>query len=108
MVRANSVLRNLQARAKKTALKYAKGDNSGRLTVGLYTDASFDRQPRGGSQQGYIIVIGDKRLAINDSAPASLVCWGSTKIHRVARSTLAAEAAALARGMIRPCMCARS
>ena len=66
--------------------------------MGLYNDASFDRQPRGGSQQGYIVIIGDKSLAIRPEFYASPVAWSSTRIHRVVRSTLAAEAAALATG----------
>ncbi len=98
MIRANSVLRDLQQRARKPALRYVRGDGSGRITVGLYNDASFDRHPRGGSQQGYIIVIGGKELAIKDEFYASPVAWSSTRIHRVVRSTLAAEAAALATG----------
>ena len=98
MIRASSVLRDLQHRARKPALRYVRGDGSGQIAIGLYNDASFDRQPRGGSQQGYIVVLGGKDLAIQEEFYASPIAWSSTKIHRVVRSTLAAEAAALATG----------
>ena len=66
--------------------------------VVMMTDASFARQPREGSQQGLLLAVGDRRLVFDGEAPASPVAWSSTRIKRVVRSTLAAEAAALAAG----------
>ena len=98
LLRATSVLRELQTRAQRPAMFFPPGDATGQLAVGLITDASFDRQPRGGSQQGYLLVLGDRRLVFADLAPSSLIAWSSTRIHGVVRSTLAAEAAAMATG----------
>ena len=44
------------------------------------------------------MALGDRTIVWNDSAPMAPVAWASTKIRRVVRSTLAAEAAALATG----------
>jgi len=98
LVRANSVLKRMSARSKEVALRFPRGDGTGRLVVGLMTDASFARQPRGGSQQGYVLMLADRRLVFESSAPVACVFWQSTRIKRVVRSTLAAEAAATATG----------
>ena len=98
LLRANSVLKNLQERAGKLAMCFPRGDKSGRVMIGLFTDASFDKQPRGGSQQGFIILMGDRSMAFEETPRRSMRQWSSTKIHRVVRSTLAAEACALATG----------
>ena len=55
LLRANSVLKTLTERAARPALFFPRGDGSGKFVVGLMTDANFDRQPRGGIQQGCII-----------------------------------------------------
>ena len=62
----------------------------------MMTDASWNRQPKSGSQQGHVIAFGNAK-----EEPQKRMCiasWSSTKIKRVVRSTLAAEAAALAGG----------
>ena len=73
ILRANSVLRGLQKRASRLALRLPRGDGTGRFAVGLSTDASFDRQPRGGSQQGAVVFIGDRRLIFSTVAPVATV-----------------------------------
>ena len=55
-------------------------------------DAGFMGQPNGGSQQGCAILISSTDL-YDGVAQAHLVDWGSSKIHRKVKSTLAAEAA---------------
>ena len=54
-------------------------------------DASFCRQPRGGSQQGYLLMITGSDM--KSGQVMATTEWGSSKIHRVVKSTLAAEAA---------------
>ena len=98
LARANLVLRRLQERAQRVALRFPAGDRSGRLAVALMADASFSRQPRGGSQQGYVLMLGDRRVIFSEKFPANCVLWQSTRIKRVVRSTLAAEAATMATG----------
>ena len=63
------------------------------IEVIAYTDASFNNLDDGGSQGGQIIFLKDQ---FNRSCPIS---WRSTRVRRVARSTLAAEALAFADGM---------
>ena len=62
------------------------------LNIKLYSDASFNNLPNGGSQGGFIILLSDK---YNNVAP---IAWSSVKLKRVARSTIAAEALALSDG----------
>ena len=94
LLRANVVLKRLQAKAAEgPALRLPAGDRSGDVKVYMMTDASWNRQPGSGSQQGHIIAFGTR-----SSNKMCLASWGSTKIKRVVRSTLAAEAAALSNG----------
>ena len=60
--------------------------------VVMYSDASFNNLSDGNSQGGYIIFLSDK---YNNSSP---IAWKSTKLRRVARSTLAAETLAFTEG----------
>ena len=55
------------------------------LDLKLFTDASFNNLPNGGSQGGQIIVITDGN---NNSCP---LYWNSSKIKRAVLSTIAAE-----------------
>ena len=64
------------------------------------TDASFAGQPNGGSQLGYATLMAERSI-LDGSARANLLDWGSKKIHRVVKSTLAAEAAAMSFGFDR-------
>ena len=64
--------------------------NSTEITV--FTDASFNNLPNGGSQGGHVVFIND---ITGKSCP---IAWSSGKIKRVVRSTLAAETLALADG----------
>ena len=61
-------------------------------TIIIYSDASYGNLPDGSSQGGYIIFICDKEGVC---AP---LFWSSTKIRRIARSTLAAECMSLQEG----------
>ena len=63
-------------------------------------DASFAGQPRSGSQQGWAILLTTTDI-LDGTAKANMVEWGSRKIHRVVKSTLAAEAAAMSFGFDR-------
>ena len=63
------------------------------MIVGVH-DASFGQQTKHGSQQGYLVMLGETALRKADTERGvHLLDWGSSKIHRVVRSTLAAEAA---------------
>jgi hypothetical protein len=99
ILRANACCKQLKFRAAASpAFRLLRGDGSGRLILSMMTDASWNRQPRGGSQQGYVLALGDRSVLWNDCGAMHPVAWASTKIKRVVRSTLAAEAAALATG----------
>ena len=64
------------------------------------TDASFAGQPSGGPQLGYATLMAERSI-LDGSAHANLLDWGPKKIHRVVKSTLAAEAAAMSFGFDR-------
>ncbi|CAE8672228.1 unnamed protein product [Polarella glacialis] len=57
-------------------------------------DASFANEDGGKSQAAYVTVVTDDRV-LTQEAVGNLVEFGSNKIHRVVRSTMAAESAAL-------------
>lgn len=60
--------------------------------IQLFSDASFNNLPDGGSQGGHILFLCDK---YRNSLP---IAWSSTRTKRVTRSTLAAETLALTDG----------
>ena len=64
------------------------------LHVLVYTDASFNNLPDGGSQESHIVFLAD---ASKSCCP---ITWTSNKAKRVVRSTLAAETLALMMVMI--------
>ena len=66
---------------------FADGD----FALSAVHDASFAGESEHGSQQGNVILFGPRKHLQAD-APVMIVSWASTKIHRVCRSTLAAEA----------------
>ena len=63
-------------------------------------DASFMGQPREGSQSAYCLMLCSTKL-YEGKALTHLLDWGSSKIHRKMRSTLASEAASAARAFDR-------
>jgi hypothetical protein len=99
LVRANSVLRTAKKLVKEIALNFVPL-NLKDIVFSSVTDASFAGQPNGGSQLGFAILIGDRAI-LEGSGKANMLDWGSKKIHRVVKSTLAAEAAAMSFGFDR-------
>lgn len=71
----------------KLTLKFQPVSEPLQLTV--FSDASFGNLPDGGTQGGYLI------LLANESGQFSPICWGSRKLRRIVRSTLAGETLAL-------------
>ena len=63
--------------------------NLDEVKLKIFCDASFNNLPNGGSQGGQIILLADKK---NNVCP---IYWNSTKIKRVARSTITAETLSL-------------
>ena len=59
-------------------------------------DASFMQQLNGGSQSAYCLMLCDTAM-YEGKARTHLLDWGSSKIHRKMRSTLAAEASSAAK-----------
>ena len=97
MVKANTTLRLAKQRVEAGhGIFYPAGpaDWSPKdlCVLGVH-DASFAQQPGGASQQGYMVFVTHKNTVSARSGPVWAVDWGSHKIHRVIRSTLAAEAA---------------
>ena len=62
------------------------------LYIKLFLDASFNNLQNGESQGGFLVFLSGK---FNNIVP---ITWSSTKLKRVARSTLAAETLALSDG----------
>ena len=92
---ANRLLKDAKmASASQAALRMC-GLNEKELCVVTFSDASFANMPRGGSQAGSISLLSTKAIT-EGQAKASVVDWTSSRVHRVVKSTLAAEAAALA------------
>lgn len=83
---ANKTIRKV--RVDKLSLKFPKL-NLNNLQLVVHSDASHNNLPKGGSQGGYIVFLGD-----NDGKVAPIQ-WQSKRIKRVVRSTLAAECLAM-------------
>ena len=81
-----------------------KKSKPGRLVKGLgmaaVHDASFMGQPNDGSQSAYCLMLCSTKM-YEGKAKTHLLDWGSSKIHRKMRSTLACEAASAARAFDR-------
>ena len=82
LIATNKVIRFVKE--KKSHIKFPSMDLS-TLSIIAYADASWNNLPNGGSQGGQLVFLKD---ANNSVSP---VLWSSTRIKRVARSTLAAE-----------------
>ena len=93
LVNGNTILRRAKSMAKSNVLKFIPLNLKDMCFVSI-ADASFAGQPRGGSQMGYAILLSTSPI-LDGSSKAVMLEWGSKKIHRVVRSTLAAEAAAM-------------
>ena len=97
---ANSVLSAVKKLVPdKVTLKFVPLDLKNVVFVSV-TDASFAGQPSGGSQLGYATLMAERSI-LDGSARANLLDWGFGKIHRVVKSALAAEAAAMSFGFDR-------
>lgn len=69
----------------------------GDVACGTVVDVSFMGQPREGSQQGFITLVAE-RAVLEGEGLCHMVEWGSEKVHRKVRSTLAAEAGGASHG----------
>ena len=96
LVRANWILRKAQEMGRNGECLIFRGNNipdDDVAIVGIH-DASFAQQPGHSSQQGYLVLMSvGGAFTTPEKQPSMLIDWSSTKIHRVVRSTLAAEAA---------------
>ena len=68
--------------------------NLNNIKLQLFSDASFNNLPNGGSQAGQIIFLTDAK---SNTCP---LYWNSSKIKRVAKSTIAAETLSLQKGVM--------
>ena len=104
MVRANWVLKQAQDMSRQGhMLKFKPFEfNAEQALVAGVHDASFAQQEGFNSQMGHLILISGKKL-LEDEHGVHLVDWGSSKIHRVVRSTMAAESATAAHAHDRVC-----
>jgi len=91
--RANFVLKQARLGVEGSLVRFKKLPNDEPWMVVAFHDASFGGRTNNGSQQGYVVAISTTK-ALEESRPMNAVDWSSSKIHRVVRSTLAAEAAA--------------
>ena len=66
-------------------LKFPSLENLETAKIIVYSDASFNNLPKGGSQGAHMILLSDKN---QQTAP---IQWQSKRIKRVVKSTLAAE-----------------
>ena len=78
----------------------ASGTPTGKLGLAAVHDASFMQQLNDGSQSAYCLMLCSTKL-YEGVARTHLLDWGSSKIHRKVRSTLAAEAASATRAFDR-------
>ena len=97
MVQANSVLKAMQEVTSHNAkLTFPAFPSDQQLVIGVQSDASFNNMPKGGSQSGFAVFVASECLCDESVSEVSvgMLDWGSHRIKRVVKSTLAAEAAA--------------
>jgi len=87
----NKAVKKLKSEDWSLMFKHLMLDDT--LYVCVFTDASHKNLPRGGSQEGFVILLVDKNL---NCCPLD---WGSRRIKRVVTSTLAAETLAVQDGV---------
>lgn len=87
IINANKTIKKV--RNNNLCLKYPVLVDGDKYILKVYSDASFNNLPNGGSQGGYIIFLCDSE---DNAAP---IQWQSKRIRRVVKSTLAAECLAL-------------
>jgi hypothetical protein len=93
LVKANKVLRKLRVNPGIT-LRTNRID--GEVHAVAWSDASWANRRDLSSTGGFIIGMTDSRLLTGEKCHTSVVGWGSNKLKRVARSSLAAELQAMA------------
>ena len=86
-----------QVSSKKFPKKLPKNKTQPSTGIGQVSDASFMGQGEAGSQMGFLLLRAPVAL-FDGEATCHLMDWGSGKIHRKVRSTLAAEAASASHG----------
>ena len=95
LLRANATLRETKRvlKQEKLVLRFPPLKMND-LAIVCVSDASFAQQPLCGSQMGYMVLLSTTDMEMG-RALATPLEWGSKKISRVVKSTLAAEAAAM-------------
>ena len=88
VIKVNKIVKRLKL---STAFIKIPQMNLKSLYIKLFTDASFNNLPNGGSQAGQIIFLSDNQK----SCP---LFWNSSRIKRVARSTITSETLSLSDG----------
>ena len=88
LIQANKLIRKLKSEPCK--IFFPRLGNLKKLKIFLYNDASYANLPDGTSSTGGRIV-----WLVGDNGNCCPISWSSTKIKRVVRSTLAAEALSL-------------
>ena len=75
----------MKLKETRTVVRYPNLGKPEEWSLVVYSDSSYANLPDGYSQGGFIIFVS------NNVGKVAPLCWQSKKIHRVARSTLAAE-----------------
>ena len=108
LLRANFILKRAQEWGRQGfGLSFPAGDT--KQCLACVHDASFGNQPGSDgndccSQQGHLLLLGNEGV-FQKETQTHLLEWGSSKIKRVVRSTLAAEAAAASHACDRATFC---
>ena len=89
IIHDNKIIRKVKS--SRSFIQFPKLDLN-TVKLQLFTDASFNNLPNGGSQAGQIIFLTDSK---NRTCP---LYWNSSKIKRVVRSTIAVETLCLSDG----------
>jgi hypothetical protein len=95
LIFANKALAKAKKNASKGEKLHFKAVDVADLCVLTMSDASHANMPRYGSQDGFISVL-CRTLVATQWSPASILEWGTSRIKRVVKSTLASESASFA------------
>ena len=91
LFKANKVLKYLKN--TQSYIQFPNLSNIRNLRIVMYSDASYNNLPDGGSQGGHLVFLSD------DNDFCCPLAWKSIKVRRTVRSTLAAETLAMVDGL---------
>ena len=93
LLQANKIIRKVLHSVAECRLTFPKHSPNDKWAIIVYSDASFNNYDDGGTQGGDLVFLAS--VSDDKVCPCSLLCWRSSRLKRIIRSTLSAETIAM-------------